>query len=345
MKPRTYLFPGMENNWRAGGAAIFGGYGHQIHHCVIKDGVAGSGIRFTNDFSGFTFDNTHTPIRVYENTITACGTSYDIWNQKRGAIEFYANTGIFNLQFDNNDINNSQRDGVQLFGNNISNLVFNNTHINGTGLDTVTRNVPQDIYGGFGIYCQANSQTCTFNKLTVTNAESGTFINRNTSFQLIITDVTVPVTGVSISPAGDTTVGLGQIIQLGAVITRSCALANYLETRISAEPRLELLAPVQLNIVCFRYRGADADALNAAIVADIHESGIAAPSTTTIGGHLAIRAAIVNHRTDDCDIDALLDAVLHCGAARVDGQSISLAPSEEQAELFPATRLDTPAYS
>lgn len=208
----------VENNWRAGGAAIFGGYGHQIHHCVIKDGVAGSGIRFTNDFSGFTFDNTHTPIRVYENTITACGTSYDIWNQKRGAVEFYANTGIFNLQFDNNDINNSQRDGVQLFGNNIYNLTFNNTHINGTGLDTVTRNVQQDIYGGFGIYCQANSQTCTFNKLTVTNAESGTYINRNTSFQLIITDVTVPVTGVSINPGGDTTVGLGQTIQLSAVI-------------------------------------------------------------------------------------------------------------------------------
>jgi len=208
----------VENNWRAGGAAIFGGYGHQIHHCIIKDGVAGSAIRFTNDFSGFTFDNTKTPIRVYENTITNCGTSYDIWNQKRGAIEFFANTGIFNLQFDNNTINNSQRDAIQLYGNNINNLVFNNTQINGTGLDTVTRNVAADVYGGFGIYCQANSQTATFNRLTVLNAESGTYINRNSSFQLIITDVTVPVTGVSISPPGDSTLGLGQTIQLGAVI-------------------------------------------------------------------------------------------------------------------------------
>ncbi|MDB5518974.1 MAG: Pyridoxal-dependent decarboxylase [Tardiphaga sp.] len=132
--------------------------------------------------------------------------------------------------------------------------------------------------------------------------------------------------------------------KLGAMIGRTCALARYLEARILAEPRLELLAPVQLNIVCFRYRGADADALNAAIVADIHDSGIAAPSTTTIHGHLAIRAAIVNHRTDDCDIDALLDAVLHCGAARVDGQSISLAPAE-QVEPMPVTRLGAPEYS
>ena len=61
--------------------------------------------------------------------------------------------------------------------------------------------------------------------------------------------------------------------KLGAVISRTCALAGYLEARILAEPRLELLAPVQLNIVCFRYRGADADRLNGEIVADIQEFG------------------------------------------------------------------------
>ena len=47
----------------------------------------------------------------------------------------------------------------------------------------------------------------------------------------------------------------------------------------------------------------------------MHESGIAAPSTTTIGGRLAIRAAIVNHRTEPRDIDAMLNAVLKFGAA------------------------------
>jgi aromatic-L-amino-acid/L-tryptophan decarboxylase len=77
-----------------------------------------------------------------------------------------------------------------------------------------------------------------------------------------------------------------------------------------------LLAPVQLNIVCFRYRGTDANALNGEIVADIQESGIAAPSTTVLDGQLAIRAAIVNHRTDICDIDALVSAVLEFGAQR-----------------------------
>ncbi|SDN31018.1 aspartate aminotransferase family protein [Afipia sp. GAS231] len=104
--------------------------------------------------------------------------------------------------------------------------------------------------------------------------------------------------------------------KLGAVITRTCALAGYLEARILAEPRLELLAPVQLNIVCFRYRCADANRVNGDIVIDVQESGIAAPSTTLLNGELAIRAAIVNHRTDTCDIDALISAVLEFGASR-----------------------------
>src|SRR5581483_7760805 len=66
--------------------------------------------------------------------------------------------------------------------------------------------------------------------------------------------------------------------QIGAEIARSCALARYLEERVEGEPRLELLAPVALNIVCFGYRGADPDKLNATIVAELHEKGIAAPS-------------------------------------------------------------------
>ena len=104
--------------------------------------------------------------------------------------------------------------------------------------------------------------------------------------------------------------------RLGAAISRTCELARYLKARIEATPELELLAPVQLNIVCFGYRGADAGGLNAEIVADLQESGIAAPSTTLLNGRVAIRAAIVNHRTEEQDIDALISAVLAFGAAR-----------------------------
>ncbi len=106
---------------------------------------------------------------------------------------------------------------------------------------------------------------------------------------------------------------------LGAVAERSCALARYLAGLIEAEPELELLAPVPLNIVCFRYRNAPetVDALNLAIVADIQEAGLAAPSTTTIGGALAIRAAFVNHRSREEDAEALIAAVLAAGRTAV----------------------------
>ena len=59
--------------------------------------------------------------------------------------------------------------------------------------------------------------------------------------------------------------------------------------------------------------GYDWGARTANIVAALHESGIAAPSTTTLDGRLAIRAAIANHRTDMRDVDALLSAVLEFG--------------------------------
>jgi len=105
--------------------------------------------------------------------------------------------------------------------------------------------------------------------------------------------------------------------RLGEVIARSCALARYLETRVLAEPRLELLAPVNLNIVCFRYRAGDA--VNREIVADVQVSGIAAPSGTILNGKFAIRAAIVNHRTAESDIDALVAAVIRFGMQRTGG--------------------------
>lgn len=100
--------------------------------------------------------------------------------------------------------------------------------------------------------------------------------------------------------------------KLGRVIAHTCVLAQYLRQKVEAELRLELLAPVALNIVCFCYRGSDS--VNAQIVLALQKSGIAAPSSTTINGRFAIRAAIVNHRTRACDIDALIVATLTLGA-------------------------------
>jgi glutamate/tyrosine decarboxylase-like PLP-dependent enzyme len=109
--------------------------------------------------------------------------------------------------------------------------------------------------------------------------------------------------------------------RFGELIDQNCAQAEYLAHRIESEPQLELLAPVNLNIVCFRLQreGLDADALdqlNKDIVADVQESGVAAPSTTRIKGQLAIRVNITNHRTKRSDLDVLVDAVLKAGQMR-----------------------------
>ena len=104
---------------------------------------------------------------------------------------------------------------------------------------------------------------------------------------------------------------------IGASIKRTCDLAARLAARVDAEPELERLAPVELNIVCFRYRaaGGDIDALNARIAAMLQDAGVVAPSTTVLDGRLAIRAAIVNHRTAEAHVDALVEGVLALGRA------------------------------
>ncbi len=103
--------------------------------------------------------------------------------------------------------------------------------------------------------------------------------------------------------------------RLGATIERCCFLARRLAERVAAEPSLELLAPVALNVVCFRVR-ALGDSENAALVADLHEAGGYAPSTTTVAGRSAIRCAIVNHRTAEQDVDGLItDVISRAGSA------------------------------
>ena len=107
--------------------------------------------------------------------------------------------------------------------------------------------------------------------------------------------------------------------RLGQSIEDNCRLARRLGELILAEPRLELIAPVSLNIACFRFCPdgfalAALDDLNETIVAELQERGIAAPSTTRIGGKLAIRVNITNHRTRDADIELLISSVLHIGS-------------------------------
>jgi aromatic-L-amino-acid/L-tryptophan decarboxylase len=104
------------------------------------------------------------------------------------------------------------------------------------------------------------------------------------------------------------------VAALAKVIDRNIEQAQYLERLVKASDKLEMLAPVPLNICCFRYRfDSDCDALNEEIVVRLQESGIAVPSTTVLGGQLAIRVNLTNHRTRDADLDVLVEAVVGFG--------------------------------
>lgn len=108
------------------------------------------------------------------------------------------------------------------------------------------------------------------------------------------------------------------LARYGRLIDRNIAQAQELAGLVRATPELELMAPVALDIVCFRYRAPgrspeQLDALNEELVIRLHESGIAVPTYTRLGGRYCLRAAIVNHRTRSEDLRVLVDAVLRIG--------------------------------
>ena len=103
------------------------------------------------------------------------------------------------------------------------------------------------------------------------------------------------------------------------LIHQNVRQAHYLAGLVSKHPRLELLAPAPLNVVCFRFvvPGADdavLNALNKEILLRIQESGVAIPSHTLLHGKFAIRVAITNHRSRREDFDLLVRTVAETGS-------------------------------
>jgi glutamate/tyrosine decarboxylase-like PLP-dependent enzyme len=106
--------------------------------------------------------------------------------------------------------------------------------------------------------------------------------------------------------------------KLGALITQNCKQAQHLAQLVDASEGFERLAPVPMQICCFRFAPQDApndrlDLLNDEIIMRLQEEGIAAPSTTLIGGKNAIRVNITNHRTTFADLDLLVREVGRIG--------------------------------
>jgi len=108
------------------------------------------------------------------------------------------------------------------------------------------------------------------------------------------------------------------IEKFGRLIDQNIAQAHDLTASIEAEPLLELVAPTNINIVCYRYRprgmGAAAlKALNTEIMLRLQEEGTAVLSDTTVNGEHCLRVAINNHRTRRSDLDLLIRETLRIG--------------------------------
>ena len=109
----------------------------------------------------------------------------------------------------------------------------------------------------------------------------------------------------------------------GEQIEQNVRQAQYLSELVDSNPSLERLAPTAMNIVNYRFidprcPNAELDDLNAEILMQLHERGIAAPSSTQINDQFSIRVAICNHRSRRSDFEALVDASVNIGRQLVE---------------------------
>jgi len=123
-----------------------------------------------------------------------------------------------------------------------------------------------------------------------------------------------------------------------ARISHDAALARYMGAKVEEHTELELASPVGLSICCFRYVppglavGPDRDAyvseLNERLMTEIQRDGRAFCSNALLDGRWALRACIVNYRTEADDVDATLDVAVELGR-RLDEE---LRPAASPAE-------------
>ena len=102
---------------------------------------------------------------------------------------------------------------------------------------------------------------------------------------------------------------------LGAIrrsIDRCLDLAEHAQRRIERAERLELLHERSLSTVCFRRIVPDRDEVahtraNAGLIAGLETTGEALVSSTRLHGRFAVRICVVNHTTEQRDVDRVLD--------------------------------------
>ena len=106
--------------------------------------------------------------------------------------------------------------------------------------------------------------------------------------------------------------------RFGRMISRNVEQANYLGELVNNNKDLELIAPIGMDIVCFRFNPGDKtldelNSINKEIKLQIEERAIALPGYTTLNGMYCIRCAISSHRVTNEDFEVLVSNVLSIG--------------------------------
>jgi len=102
---------------------------------------------------------------------------------------------------------------------------------------------------------------------------------------------------------------------LAALVIRLNELARLLGERVQAQAGFELMAPVSLSIVCFRYVPATdmddnaLDELQSTISQRISDSGEAHLPTTRVNGRSCLRVCFMHYENDEQDIEHLIALV------------------------------------
>jgi glutamate/tyrosine decarboxylase-like PLP-dependent enzyme len=106
-----------------------------------------------------------------------------------------------------------------------------------------------------------------------------------------------------------------------AMVERHLAVAQHLANRVDAEPELERVADVTLNVVTFRVcpdgvPEDELDELNRELGGELLRDGRVFAGTTVYDGKVVFRPAIVNWRSGEADVDLLVDVLLELARSR-----------------------------
>jgi glutamate/tyrosine decarboxylase-like PLP-dependent enzyme len=107
---------------------------------------------------------------------------------------------------------------------------------------------------------------------------------------------------------------------LVAHVTRHNTLAQYMASLVDDVPNLELMAPVELSIVCFRYvpdslreDEDQLDALNKRIVEEVQAGGKAFVNGTILRGRFVLRSCALHYALTEDDVLAIIEEVCQVG--------------------------------